>query len=95
MYASRFAPLQDPFGAGMRITTPYAYFGGRLCATISIPTPTSGTIFGMYLIDYHPKGESRRQQRHKCKAQGNQGLLLVEPNWISSGQLPRSVVSPI
>lgn len=49
---------QDPFGAGMRISTHYAYLGGRLCATISIPNPTSGTIFGMYLIDIHPKGEA-------------------------------------
>jgi hypothetical protein len=48
---------QDPFGAGMRISTHYAYLGGRLCATIAIPNPTSGTIFGMYLIDIHPKGE--------------------------------------
>lgn len=48
--------LQDPFGAGMRISTRYAYRGGRLCATISIPNPASGTIFGMYLIDIHPKG---------------------------------------
>lgn len=49
---------QDPFGAGMRISTHYAYLGGRLCATISIPNPTSGTIFAMYLIDIHPKGET-------------------------------------
>lgn len=41
----------------MRISTHYAYLGGRLCATIRIPNPTSGTIFGMYLIDIHPKGK--------------------------------------
>lgn len=49
--------VQDPFGAGMRISTQYAYLGGRLCATITIPNPTSGTIFAMYLIDIHPKGK--------------------------------------
>lgn len=48
---------QDPFGAGMRISTHYAYLGGRLCATISLPNPTSGTIIAMYLIDSHPKGK--------------------------------------
>jgi hypothetical protein len=53
-------PLKkDPFGAGMRISTHYAYLGGRLCATIALPNPTSGTIFAMYLIDIHPKGSER------------------------------------
>lgn len=47
---------QDPFGAGMRVSTKYAYRGGKLCATIALPNPASGTIFGMYLIDVHPKG---------------------------------------
>jgi hypothetical protein len=41
----------------MRISTHYAYLGGRLCATIALPNPTSGTIFAMYLIDIHPKGK--------------------------------------
>jgi hypothetical protein len=50
-------PAQDPFGAGMRISTRYAYLGGKVCAWLQIPEPTSGTIFGMYLIDIHPKGE--------------------------------------
>jgi hypothetical protein len=49
--------MQDPFGAGMRISTRYAYLGGKVCAWLTIPEPTSGTIFGMYLIDIHPKGE--------------------------------------
>jgi hypothetical protein len=54
--------LQDPFGAGMRISTRYAYLGGKVCAWLQIPEPTSGTIFGMYLIDIHPKGECKLQQ---------------------------------
>ncbi|WIA13910.1 hypothetical protein OEZ85_002481 [Tetradesmus obliquus] len=53
-------PLKmDPFGAGMRISTRYAYLGGKVCAWLTIPEPTSGTIFGMYLIDVHPKGSER------------------------------------
>lgn len=50
--------LQDPFGAGMRISTRYAYLGGKVCTWLQIPEPASGTIFGLYLIDSHPKGES-------------------------------------
>eukprot|EP00775_Hariotina_reticulata_P006081 gene6081-6321_t len=50
---------QDPFGAGMRVSSRYAYLGGTLCAWVSLPEPTSGTIFGMYLIDRHPKGSER------------------------------------
>ncbi|KAF8066204.1 ycf42 [Scenedesmus sp. PABB004] len=53
-------PLRmDPFGAGMRVSTRYAYLGGKVCAWLRIPEPTSGTIFGMYLIDIHPKGSER------------------------------------
>lgn len=49
----------DPFGAGMRISTRYAYLGGKVCTWLQIPNPTSGTIFGLYLIDIHPKGSER------------------------------------
>jgi hypothetical protein len=54
-------PLKgDPFGAGMRISTRYAYRGGKLCATVAIPKPTSGTIFAMYLV--------RRECAARCSA---------------------------
>jgi hypothetical protein len=53
--------LQDAFGAGMRLTTKYAYKAGSVCAWMRYPDPRSGTIVGMYLIDVHPKGECRRQ----------------------------------
>jgi hypothetical protein len=48
---------QDPFGAGMRVSTRYAYKAGKVCAWMRNPDPRSGTIIGMYLIDVHPKGE--------------------------------------
>lgn len=54
---------QDPFGAGLRISTANAWLAGRLSATIRIPNPTSGTIFAMYLIDVHPKGSERGGSR--------------------------------
>lgn len=55
--------LKDPFGAGMRISSRYAYLGGKLCAWVVLPEPASGTIFGMYLIDTHPKGDADDRDR--------------------------------
>jgi hypothetical protein len=52
--------LQDAFGAGMRLTTKYAYKAGSVCAWMRYPDPRSGTIVGLYLIDVHPKGECVR-----------------------------------
>jgi hypothetical protein len=43
----------------MRISTRYAYLGGKVCAWLRVPEPQSGTIAGMYLIDSHPKGSTR------------------------------------
>lgn len=40
----------------MRLSTRFAYLGGKVCARLQIPKPTSGTIFGLYLIDVHPRG---------------------------------------
>jgi len=58
------SPLRmDPFGAGARVSSKYAYKSAKVCSTMRYPHPTSGTIVGFYLMDFHPTGSLRNMTK--------------------------------